>query len=161
MQAPNFLDWQFYHNTLRAWMVAGIIFLVIAASLIIIRKLITRRLAKLAERTATTADDAIVDLLRGTRHFFIITAAVAGAALFLELPTRAHVIGAAAWHRHVGRGSARSLGFAARRSNEVCVAAAARGTHAIAVATTSGLAAPTWIATASRIATPPGIAARR
>ena len=63
------------------------------ASLIIIRKLITRRLAKLAERTATTADDAIVDLLRRTRYFFIITAAVAGASLFLELPTRASVIG--------------------------------------------------------------------
>ena len=93
MQAPNFLDWRFYHNSLRAWMVAGIIFLVIALSLIIIRKLITRRLAKLAERTATTADDAIVDLLRRTRYFFIITAAVAGASLFLELPTRVFVIG--------------------------------------------------------------------
>lgn len=93
MQAPNFLDWQFYHNTLRAWMVAGIIFLVIATSLIIIRKLITRRLAKLAERTATTADDAIVDLLRRTRYFFIITAAVAGASLFLELPARVFVVG--------------------------------------------------------------------
>ena len=46
----------------------------------------------IAQRTATTADDAVADLLRRTRHFFILTAAVAGAKLFLDLPERAHNI---------------------------------------------------------------------
>jgi len=86
MQAQNILEWQFYHNSLRAWLVAGIVFVVIAAVLVIVRTLLARRLEKIAQRTATTADDAIVDLLRRTRYFFILTAAVAGAKLFLDLP---------------------------------------------------------------------------
>jgi small-conductance mechanosensitive channel len=93
MQAQNILEWQFYHNSLRAWLIAGIVFVVIAAVLIIARTLLARRLAKIAQRTATTADDAIVDLLRRTRYFFILTAAVAGGKLFLDLPERAHDVG--------------------------------------------------------------------
>jgi hypothetical protein len=55
--------------------------------------MIARRLGKIAERTATIADDAVVDLLRRTRHFFIIAASVAGATLFLDLPARALAVG--------------------------------------------------------------------
>jgi small-conductance mechanosensitive channel len=93
MQPPNFLEWQFYHNSLEAWAIAGTVFVVIGAVLFTARTLLARRLAKVAAKTATTADDAIVDLLRRTRYFFIITAAVAGATLFLELPTRALAVG--------------------------------------------------------------------
>ena len=93
MQPPNFLEWQFYHNSLQAWLVAGIVFVLIGTSLVIIRTLLARRLAKIAARTATTADDAIVDLLRRTRYFFIVTAAVAGATVFLALPPVALSVG--------------------------------------------------------------------
>jgi small-conductance mechanosensitive channel len=55
--------------------------------------MLARHLAKVAERTVTTADDAIVDLLRRTRYFFILTAAVAGAMLFVEIPERARDVG--------------------------------------------------------------------
>jgi small-conductance mechanosensitive channel len=93
MQEPEFLDWQFYHNSVRAWLVAGIVFVVVGSSLLVARTLLARRLGKIAERTATSADDAVVDLLRRTRHFFILAAAVAGATLFLELPERALDVG--------------------------------------------------------------------
>jgi small-conductance mechanosensitive channel len=93
MQPPTFLEWQFYHNSVQAWLVAGIVFVVIGATLFIARTLLARRLAKVAARTSTTADDAVVDLLRRTRYFFILTAAVAGATLFLELPPRALSVG--------------------------------------------------------------------
>ena len=93
MQAPSFLEWQFYHNSVRAWLVAGIAFLVIGSTLLLIRTLLVRRLASIAERTATSADDAVVDLIRRTRYFFILAAAIAGAMLFLDLPPRALGIG--------------------------------------------------------------------
>jgi small-conductance mechanosensitive channel len=93
MQAQNFLEWRFYHNSLQAWLAAGIAFAVIGTTLFIVRTVVARRLAKVAERTATTADDAIVDLLRRTRYFFILTAAVAGGMLFLDLPERTRAIG--------------------------------------------------------------------
>ena len=93
MQEPNFLDWQFYHNSLQAWIAAGIAFAVISTALLAVRTMVARRLAKVAEQTATTADDAIVDLLRRTRYFFILTAAVAGGMLFLDIPERARNIG--------------------------------------------------------------------
>jgi small-conductance mechanosensitive channel len=93
MQAPDFLDWQFYHNSVQAWLVAGIVFAVIGTTLFIVRTMLARHLAKVAERTVTTADDAIVDLLRRTRYFFILTAAVAGAMLFVEIPERARDVG--------------------------------------------------------------------
>src|SRR5689334_4757721 len=92
MQPANILEWQFYHNPIEAWFGAGIAFVVIGATLVVTRTLVARRLAKVAARTATTADDAIVDLLRRTRYFFILTAAFAGATLFVDLPTRAHAI---------------------------------------------------------------------
>ena len=93
MQAPKILEWQFYHNSLQAWLVAGIVFVVIGTTLLIVRTLLTRRLAKVAARTSTTADDAVVDLLRRTRYFFILAAAVAGATFFLDLPKRALAVG--------------------------------------------------------------------
>ena len=95
MQPSNFLEWRFYHNSLQAWTVAGIVFAVVGTALFLARTIISRRLAKMAERTATTADDAIVDLLRRTRYFFIVTAAVASGILFLDLPERARAVGRA------------------------------------------------------------------
>jgi len=93
MQPPTLLEWQFYHNSLQAWLIAGGVFVVIVAVVFTARTLLARRLAGVAAKTATTADDAIVDLLRRTRYFFILTAAVAGATLFLELPSRALAVG--------------------------------------------------------------------
>jgi len=95
MQPSNFLEWRFYHNSLQAWTVAGIVFAVVGMTLFVARTVFARRLAKIAERTATTADDAIVDLLRRTRYFFIVTAAVASGILFLDLPERARAVGRA------------------------------------------------------------------
>ena len=93
MQSPTILEWQFYHNSVHAWLIAGIVFAVIGATLFIARTLLARRLAKVAAQTSNTADDAIVDLLRRTRYFFILTAAIAGASLFLDLPPRALSVG--------------------------------------------------------------------
>ena len=93
MQAQNILEWRFYHNPVEAWIAAGAAFVVVGATLFILRTMLARRLAKVAQHTRTSADDAIVDLLRRTRYFFILTAAAAAGMLFLDLPDRAHSIG--------------------------------------------------------------------
>jgi small-conductance mechanosensitive channel len=93
MNGSTFLEWQFYHNSVRAWLIAAAAFAIVGATLLIVRSVLTRRLAKIAAQTATTADDAVVDLLKRTRSFFILAAAVAGATLFLELPARALGVG--------------------------------------------------------------------
>src|SRR5688572_15531385 len=93
MQASNILEWRFYHNPIEAWIAAGAAFVVVGATLFLIRTLLARHLAKVAERTATTADDAVVDLFRRTRIFFIIATAIAAGMLFLDLPERARNIG--------------------------------------------------------------------
>lgn len=87
------LDWTFYHNTVRAWLAATIALLVVGLALLLIRRLLVQRLGRVAEHTATSADDMVVDLIRRTRLFFILTAALAAASLFVELPTRARDIG--------------------------------------------------------------------
>ena len=93
MQAPHFLEWEFYHNPVQSWVIAAIVAAVIAAALFVMRTLLARRLAKVAEATATIADDAVVDLLRRTRSYFILAAAIAGGLMFLDLPPRAYSIG--------------------------------------------------------------------
>jgi len=93
MQAQNILEWRFYHNSVNAWIAAGTAFVVVGATLFILRTVLARRLAKVAKQTRTTADDAIVDLLRRTRYFFILAAAAASGMLFLDLPPRARDIG--------------------------------------------------------------------
>jgi small-conductance mechanosensitive channel len=93
MQESSILEWQFYHNSVRAWLGAAIAFVLVGATLIVVRQLLVKRLANLADQTATRADDAVVDLLRRTRSFFILTAAVAGATLFVDLPARAIAVG--------------------------------------------------------------------
>jgi small-conductance mechanosensitive channel len=93
MQAQNILDWRFYHNPVEAWIAAGTAFVVVGATLFILRTMLARRLGKVAKQTRTSADDAIVDLLRRTRYFFILAAAAASGMLFLDLPDRAISIG--------------------------------------------------------------------
>ena len=45
MQPPNFLEWQFYHNSVEAWAIAGTVFVVIGAVLFIARTMLARRLS--------------------------------------------------------------------------------------------------------------------
>jgi small-conductance mechanosensitive channel len=86
---PDLVNLQFYGNSLRAWIIAIGIFVVVGATLVVVRGVLARRLAKLAARTRTSVDDAIVDLLRRTRYFFILSLALAAAAVALVLPARA------------------------------------------------------------------------
>lgn len=81
----------YFGNSIRAWLIAGLIAVVIYAVLAIARRLLISRLGALAARTETDIDDAIVDLIKNTRAFFI--AAVAGGAALRGLEVHAKLVG--------------------------------------------------------------------
>jgi small-conductance mechanosensitive channel len=75
----------YFGNSSRAWLIAGLIAAVIYFVLAIARRVLVSRLGALAERTETDVDDAIVDLIRNTRAFFIAAVAVGAALRGLEI----------------------------------------------------------------------------
>lgn len=75
----------YFGNSIRAWLIAGLIATVIYAVLAIARRLLISRLGALAARTETDIDDAIVDLIKNTRAFFIAAVAVGAALRGLEV----------------------------------------------------------------------------
>jgi small-conductance mechanosensitive channel len=75
-------------NSTRAWLIAALIAAVVYAVLAIARRVLISRLSVLAERTETDIDDAIVDLIRNTRAFFIVAVAVGAAIRGLEIHAR-------------------------------------------------------------------------
>ena len=78
----------YFGNSPRAWLIAALIVAVIYVVLSIARRVLVSRLGALAERTETNIDDAIVDLIRNTRPFFIAAVAVGAALRGLEVHAR-------------------------------------------------------------------------
>jgi small-conductance mechanosensitive channel len=60
----------YFGNSLRAWATAAGVAVAVYLTLVLVQRLLVNRLGKLAERTDTDFDDAIVDLVRNTRPFF-------------------------------------------------------------------------------------------
>jgi small-conductance mechanosensitive channel len=75
-------------NSTRAWMIAALIAAVVYVVLAVTRRILINRLGVLAARTETDIDDAIVDLIRNTRAFFIAAVAIGAAVRGLEIHTR-------------------------------------------------------------------------
>ncbi len=70
------------------WMIAVLIVVGVTPALILVRVLVTRRLRKLATRSATDLDDFVVTLVERTRGWFFALLAVRVATLTLNLPER-------------------------------------------------------------------------
>lgn len=80
------LDFAFYGNTLRAWLIALAVLVVGTAVLMIVRRVLITRLSALASHTTFAADDFAVTLLRHTHTAFLAFLALGGASLALTLP---------------------------------------------------------------------------
>jgi small-conductance mechanosensitive channel len=84
-----FLEKTFLDNSLMTWgyalaVVAGAVLL-----LVILRNVIGRRLVRLVSKTNNHYDDLIIELLQGTRWFFIVAIAIYLGSLALTLPDKA------------------------------------------------------------------------
>jgi small-conductance mechanosensitive channel len=71
---------------LSEWIAAGVTFAFVMAVLVGIRHLITKRLRVLSGRTATIADDLVVEAIGRTKYPVIILVALYAASLHLQLP---------------------------------------------------------------------------
>ena len=81
----------YFGNSPRAWLIAAIVAVVVYIVLAIARRVLVNRLGALAEKTDTDIDDAIVDIIKNTKPFFL--AAVALGVALQGLDVHAKLIG--------------------------------------------------------------------
>lgn len=82
----DILQNRYLDNTVGEWIVAGVIALVVLATLTIGQRLLTRRLRRLAQATPTAFDDVLAEMVAGTRRWIIVFAALYAGGRLLALP---------------------------------------------------------------------------
>lgn len=83
-----FLKRVFFHNTLDKWLIALAAAVGLWVILLILRKVLRRRLAVLARKTATPLDDAAVLLMSRIKGWFSLILSVYAGSLVLKLPPK-------------------------------------------------------------------------
>src|SRR5262245_5782699 len=78
----------YFGNTIQAWLVSAAIAVAVYLALVLSKRLVVSRLGKLAERTDTDFDDAIVDVIRNTRSFFLVALSTYAAIRGLTITPR-------------------------------------------------------------------------
>jgi len=88
------LDWQYYHNTLREWLSAVAIFVLVTLTLTIVRNLIVRHLRHGARSVSPvgSVDRVAADFVRRTNVVFLLALGVAAGSLYLTLPPRVEAV---------------------------------------------------------------------
>ena len=79
------LETLYFGNTLTEWLVAAGIAFVVFLLLKVVRGIVVKKLSRLAETTATKIDDLLVEVLKGTRFFFLCIVAVYAGSSALQL----------------------------------------------------------------------------
>jgi hypothetical protein len=82
----NYLDEIYWGDSLRAWMVAALVAAVSFALLLVLKRVLLRRLSRLAAATATELDDLLVELIRRTRPLFLALASLYLGSIVLRIP---------------------------------------------------------------------------
>lgn len=88
---PVTLDKIIADNSGADWLASGITFAVVLVLLYGIRRILVKRLARLAERTANRVDDVLADTFARTRLLFLLGVALWASAKMLTLPDAAGV----------------------------------------------------------------------
>jgi small-conductance mechanosensitive channel len=81
----NPMNFVFMGNSLIDWSTAVGIMVIVAMTLFVAKKVLVRRLSKLAQNTKTQLDDVLVGVLSSTRFLFILIVAAYVSSNFLEL----------------------------------------------------------------------------
>ncbi|HEY0972916.1 MAG TPA: mechanosensitive ion channel family protein [Solimonas sp.] len=86
------LELEILENPLRHWLTALAIALAINLVVGLLKWVITRRLATLAERSSMALDDAIIEIAKRTRQLLIFGVTLFVASHYLSLPERAETV---------------------------------------------------------------------
>ncbi len=86
----KFLDWQFLQNSLKTWGIALFVAVVSYFALHFLKKLLVKKLGKLAGRTRTQVDDLVVALLDKTSSFSVFVLSLFFGSLVLSLTESTH-----------------------------------------------------------------------
>lgn len=86
----EFLDRIIWQNTVYEWLVALAVLTGGILILELVKKILVRRIRSLANRTATDLDDAVADLFKTTKFFFLLVISLKVATNFLTLPDHVH-----------------------------------------------------------------------
>jgi small-conductance mechanosensitive channel len=88
----DYLNYEFFGNSLKTWLTALGIFTLSMIVLQIIKSLMAKRLTKLAENTKTDLDDFIVDLIGHTKSWFLLILSLYFGTQILTLPEKVRQI---------------------------------------------------------------------
>ena len=96
MEYLEYLDYQLVGNSVRNWLFAAGVIVAVFTTLRLSQAVILGRLARMAEKTATSWDDIVVAALRKTKVLFLLLVALwAGVTLFVPIERVRAVLGAA------------------------------------------------------------------
>lgn len=80
MDLRTLLATQVYGNSVLAWLIAAGVFCVVFGTLMLVRRVLLNRVAKVAMRTTTGVDDMLVSVLGRTHALFLLIVALSAAA---------------------------------------------------------------------------------
>lgn len=83
------LDPEILESSLLRWAIAALVAVATVALLSLAKRLAIARLGRVTSRTATRFDDALVEVLRGTRTLTLVAVGLAAGARTLDLPDEA------------------------------------------------------------------------
>jgi small-conductance mechanosensitive channel len=86
MPASSPLEYVFYYNTLRDWLIALAIATLVFVGLLIVRRVLTRKIEGAFRRRSPTAESSLARSVRHTRYFFMAAVALSLASDYLTFP---------------------------------------------------------------------------
>ena len=87
MQFVEFFDQEFFRNSVKTWGSALGVTILTVIVLRIIRGVFAAKISKLAQKTVTSLDDLVVDVLRRTKFFFALVVSLYAGSSILTLPS--------------------------------------------------------------------------
>lgn len=86
MDLRELLATDFHGNSVLAWLIAAGVLVLVLGALMLLRRFVVNRMAKLAARTSTELDDVLLEVAGRTHAFFLFVVALGAATVALALP---------------------------------------------------------------------------